>query len=179
MSFGIYQVSPKDEQAIRAVLTGYGNAWNRHDMRALAELFSDDAHWINIVGMHWPGKSAVVAAHEAFHRTFFRETDIELADVGIRLIAQEVAAAIVLLKVGPFTPPDGRQRPESKDRLSLILGKRDGKWRIVHGHNTVVDPAAQPFDPVNSGWPHQSGEPAERAREGGGSASEAPRLTPH
>src|SRR5258708_6275319 len=23
---------------------------------------------------------------------------------------------------------------------------------ITHGHNTVVDPNAQPFDPVNSGW---------------------------
>jgi hypothetical protein len=38
--------------------------------------------------------------------------------------------------------------PES----SLILVKREGGWRITHGHNTVVDPNAQPFDPVNDGW---------------------------
>jgi uncharacterized protein (TIGR02246 family) len=49
-------------------------------MKALAELFVDDAHWINIVGMHWPGKPAVVAGHAAYHRTFFRTTAIEMAD---------------------------------------------------------------------------------------------------
>lgn len=31
-----------------------------------------------------------------------------------------------------------------------------GRWLIAHGHNTVVDPAAQPFDPVNTGWSGES-----------------------
>jgi uncharacterized protein (TIGR02246 family) len=149
-SVGASPAGSADEQAIRDVVRGYGAAWNRHDMGALAELFTDDAHWINIVGMHWPGKTAIVTGHEAFHRTFFQTTDIELADVEIRAIAPDVAAAVLLLKVGPFTPPDGVCRPESEDRLSLVLTKRDGRWRIAHGHNTVIDPAAQPFDPVNS-----------------------------
>jgi len=29
-----------------------------------------------------------------------------------------------------------------------MLAKREGQWRIVHGHNTVIDPAAQPFNPI-------------------------------
>jgi uncharacterized protein (TIGR02246 family) len=159
-SVNISLASASDEQAIRAVVREYGAAWNRHDMTTLAELFTDDAHWVTIVGMHWPGKSAVVTGHEAFHRTFFQTTDIELANVEVRVIAPGVAAAIVLLKVGPFTPPDGVRRPASDDRLSLILVKRDGRWRITHGHNTVIDPAAQPFDPVKSGWPQQGRKPA-------------------
>ncbi len=132
--------SSSDEPAIRAVVREYGAAWNRHDMGALAELFTDDAHWINIVGMHWPGKTAVVTGHEAFHRTFFQTTDIELADVEIRAIAPGVAAAVLLLKVGPFTPPDGVYRAESEDRLSLVLTKRDGRWRIAHGFPVICQP---------------------------------------
>ncbi len=155
-SVGALLVSTSDEEAIRTVVKEYGAAWNRHDMAALAELFTDDAHWINIVGMHWPGKSAVVTGHEAFHRTFFQTTDIELANIEIRAIAPGVAAAVVLLQVGPFTPPDGARRPASDDRLSLILTKREGCWRITQGHNTVIDPAAQPFDPVKSGWPQEA-----------------------
>jgi uncharacterized protein (TIGR02246 family) len=89
-----------------------------------------------------------VAGHEAIHRTFFQETDIALADVEVRAIAPGVATAVVLLKVGAFTPPDGVQRLESEDRLSLVLTKRDGRWRITHGHNTVIDPRAKPFNPV-------------------------------
>jgi uncharacterized protein (TIGR02246 family) len=41
--------------------------------------------------------------------------------------------------------------PSDEDRLSIVLTKRDGQWRIAHGHNTVIDPAAKRFDPVNSG----------------------------
>lgn len=152
---GATRVSHSAEQAIRTVVEEYGNSWNSHDIRALADLFVEDAHWVNIVGMHWPGKSAVATGHEAYHRTFFQATDIRLANIEIRTIAPDVAVAVVLLKVGPFTPPDGVRRPESEDRLSLVLTKRDGRWRIAHGHNTVIDPAAQPFDPVKSGWPHQ------------------------
>jgi uncharacterized protein (TIGR02246 family) len=119
-------------------------------MTALAELFVDDAQWVIIVGMCWPSKTALVSGHTAFHRTFFQTTDIELRNVEIRIIAPDVCAAVIQLKVGPFTPPDGTPRPTSENRLSIILTKRDGKWRIVHGHNTVVDPIAQPFDPVKT-----------------------------
>jgi uncharacterized protein (TIGR02246 family) len=132
---------------------GYCEAWNAHDMKAMAELFVDDAHWINIVGMHWPGKLAVVAGHAAYHQTFFRMTDIEMADLEIREISPDVAAAVILLKVDPFTPPDGITRPSSEDRLSLILTKRSGRWLIAHGHNTIIDHGAQRFDPVKTGWP--------------------------
>ena len=141
------------DKSIRAVLQGYRDAWNRHDMRAMAELFDDDAQWVNIVGMYWPGRASVVAGHEAFHRTFFQTTEIDLADAEIRELAPSVAIAVILLKVGAFTPTDGTPRPKSDNRLSLVLTRRSGRWRIAHGHNTVVDPAAQPFDPVNSGWP--------------------------
>ena len=56
--------SRSDEKAIRSVVREYGATWNRHNMAALAELFADDAHWINIVGMHWRDKSAVVTGHQ-------------------------------------------------------------------------------------------------------------------
>ena len=74
------------EEAVGSVVKGYCEAWNAHDMKALAELFVDDAHWINIVGMHWLGKPAVVAGHAAYHQTFFRTTGIEMANVEIRQI---------------------------------------------------------------------------------------------
>ena len=147
---------PSGDESIRAVLQGYRDAWNRHDMRAMAELFDDDAQWVNIVGMYWPGRAAVVAGHEAFHRTFFQTTTIDIAHAEIRELAPSVAIAVTLLKVGAFTPPDGIPRPESDNRLSLVLTKRSGRWRIAHGHNTVIDPAAQPFDPVKSGWPKRA-----------------------
>jgi uncharacterized protein (TIGR02246 family) len=141
-------LAPADEQAIRAVVKNYEACWNRHDMAAASELFADDAHWVNIVGMYWPGKPAVVAAHKTLHSTFFRTTEQALLDVTVRPIAPDVAVAVAHFQMGAFSPPDGVHRPAAGNRLSFMLAKRERQWRIVHGHNTVIDPAAQPFDPA-------------------------------
>jgi uncharacterized protein (TIGR02246 family) len=145
-------MSVADEHKIRAVLLAYGEAWNRHDMSSMRQLFTDDADWINIVGMHWRGKSAVLTAYDAFWRTIFQKMEITVTDVAIRAIASDIAVAVVALRASEFTTPDGKLRPATQDRLSVILANREGEWRIVHGQNTVVDPTAQPFDPINSDW---------------------------
>jgi hypothetical protein len=36
--------------------------------------------------------------------------------------------------------------------LLYSVVKREGEWRITHGHSTVIDPNAQPFDPIKTGW---------------------------
>jgi uncharacterized protein (TIGR02246 family) len=151
-------MSSPDVDAIRAVLIEYQDAWNAHDMTALEELFTDDAHWVNIVGMHWQGKMAIIKAHSVFHRTIFWKTELIFGDIGIRAINSDVAAAVVTATVGTFRTPDGADRPSADNRLSFILTKRDGAWRVAHGHNTVIDPVAQPFDPVSSGWSSEPGQ---------------------
>jgi ketosteroid isomerase-like protein len=76
-------MSSPDVQAIRAILIEYQDAWNAHDMTALDELFTDDAHWVNIVGMHWQGQEAIIEAHRVFHRTIFRKTELACGHIGI------------------------------------------------------------------------------------------------
>jgi uncharacterized protein (TIGR02246 family) len=141
-----------EEKEIRALVAGYAQGWNRHDMAALADTLAGDTDWINIVGMHWRGKAAVLKAHDVYHRTFFRNTALDFTDIDLRPIAPDAVVAVITIKVGEFTPPDGRPRIGTQDRLSLVIAKRSGGWRIVHGHNTVIDPGAQQFDPVSSNW---------------------------
>ena len=151
MEDAVHLIDRADDLAIKAVVRGYHECWNRHDMAALSELFEDDAHWVNIVGMYWPGKPAVVGAHEAMHKTFFKTTEQELIDVAARAIAPGVAIAVTHFRMGAFTPPDGVDRPAAGNRLSLTLTERNGRWRIAHGHNTVIEPTAQAFDPMARG----------------------------
>jgi uncharacterized protein (TIGR02246 family) len=67
------------------VVTGFFEAWNHHDMKAFAELITDDADWIDIVGMHWREKAAVVKVHEVFHRTIFLNTEMTPTDLEFEL----------------------------------------------------------------------------------------------
>jgi uncharacterized protein (TIGR02246 family) len=75
-----------------------------------------------------------------------------ITNVAIRAVTSDVAVAVVTLKMGEFITPEGELKAETQDKLSLIFVKCEGGWRITHGHNTVIDPNAQPFDPINSSW---------------------------
>lgn len=138
-----------DATAARAVAAGYEEAWNRHDMRALDALFTEDAEWVNIVGMWWRGRAAVGQAHAAFHDTMFKDVPMRLEVDSVHTLAPDVLATVATLTMGDYTTPDGRVMRDSHDRLSLVLVRRGGRWLIGHGHNTVIDPVAAPFDPAS------------------------------
>ena len=101
------------------MVTGFFEAWNHHDMKAFAELITDDADWIDIVGMHWREKGGGRQSTRSVSPHDFSEHGNDAYRFGIRAATSDVAVAVVTLKAGDFT----------QDRLSLILVKCEGGWR--------------------------------------------------
>jgi hypothetical protein len=48
-----------DDVGVNAVVHGYEDAWNRHDMDAFAMLYAPDADFVSLVGVHWIGRVAI------------------------------------------------------------------------------------------------------------------------
>lgn len=145
---GANGLSKEDDRAVREVVAGFEEAWNTHDMEALARLFREDAEWVNVVGMHWHGREEIMVAHTAFHRTTFKNHSYRTDAVEVRPVAPGVAVAVATETFGTFTQPDGKVRPKSRDRLSYVLVKGPEGWKIAHGHNVVIDEDAAKHDPV-------------------------------
>ncbi len=143
-------MSQADEQAIRKVIAEIEESWNSHDMNAYGKLFREDAHWINVVGMHWRGRDAVMAAHAAYHATIFKNHQLKTDAVEIRSIGDGYAIAVVTTTNDAFTTPDGTTVPQRQNLQSYVLAKDAEGWKIVHGHNVPVDANAAKHDPVNS-----------------------------
>lgn len=61
----------------------FQNAWNAHDMTAFAELFHDDATFVNRFGHYVKGVDAIVAMHRPIHETIYRDSTLsnELIDI--------------------------------------------------------------------------------------------------
>lgn len=125
-------------------------AWNSHDMKAYGRLLHDEVEWINVVGMHWRGRESVVAAHIAFHETIFKDHNIKTNSVEIRPIGEKAAIAVVTTTNDAFTTPDGNVMPKAQNRLTYVLGKYGDEWKILHGHNVVVNADAARSNPVNA-----------------------------
>jgi uncharacterized protein (TIGR02246 family) len=151
-SLAAQTLSKADETAIRTIVMAVPEALNHKDMKTYADLFADDADWINVVGMHWRGKAAVVKAHEVYLKTVFRDGGMSTGDLDIRAVTPDVAIVVVTELDSAGILPDGGKAPPGSGRLTYVLVKRDGKWKITHGHNTTIDPGAQRFDPINGNW---------------------------
>ena len=51
--------SSEDEAAIRALEARLPEAWNRHDAKAFASVFTEDGDCVNIVGWWWKGRAEI------------------------------------------------------------------------------------------------------------------------
>ena len=140
--------STDDESAVRALVTEFANTWNRHDMKAMHELDTEDVEWINVTGNHWRGKAAVYKGHDTIHQDIFAKTSMSVEAAEIRSIAPNVAVAVATMHFGPSSRPTGQELPALKTRGSFTMVKREGIWRIAHFQNTIVDLEAEKNDPI-------------------------------
>jgi uncharacterized protein (TIGR02246 family) len=144
---------PKEsEEEIRKTVMDYEKAWNTHDMELLATLIREDAEFINVVGMHWRGRDAIVKAHAIFHEIMFKDNRFKTDSIETRPLGSDHAIAIWTATQDSYTTPSGKSVPKGQFKLSLILAKEGDGWKVVHGHNVRIDAGAVKHDPVNSGY---------------------------
>jgi len=142
-------ISKEDDQAIRKVVTGYEEAWNAHDMKAISKLFREDAEFINVVGMHWRGRDTIVKAHAIFHEIMFKDCRFKTDSIETRPLGGDHAIAVWTATQDSYATPSGQVVPKGQFKLSAILTKGPEGWKIAHGHNVRVDVEAAKNDPVN------------------------------
>jgi uncharacterized protein (TIGR02246 family) len=132
-------------------------AMDRQDWKAFADLFADDADWINVVGMFWHGKDNVVKAHAAYGPTVFRNGGFSYSDMVVREVTPDVAIVVVTEHgVNEQVAPDGVTKlPPGDGRISFVIVKRHGAWKITLGHNTDINLQAQRDDPTGPDWKPQ------------------------
>jgi uncharacterized protein (TIGR02246 family) len=148
---GAATLSKEDDAGVRKVAADFEKSWNTHDMKLLATLFHADAEFINIVGMHWHGREAIVAAFTGFHETIFKNHHMTTDAIEIRPIGNGFAIAVLTTGQDSFTTPDGHVMPKEQTRETLVMAKGADGWKIVHGHNVAINAEAAKNDPANAG----------------------------
>ena len=138
--------SADDESAVRALVNEFANTWNRHDMKAMHELDTEDVEWINVVGHYWRGKATVYKGHVAIHKGMYATTSASVESATVRSITPTVAIAVATMHFVPSLDPRYPWVAAAKTRASFTMVKRDGIWKIAHFQNTVIDPKAENDD---------------------------------
>jgi uncharacterized protein (TIGR02246 family) len=136
-----------DEMAIEKQVDQLVSDWNTHDFKNMDTYTTEDVEWVNIVGMWWQGRTEVKTSAQNIFGNIFKNVQFTKKSVKVRLLTQDVAIANLICHVGESFPPDGinhgnNRMPEADDILTLVYVKKNGKWLISAGQNTVRDPKA-------------------------------------
>src|SRR5690242_18083887 len=122
----------KPEDVARA----FADAWNRHDMRDLANLFTEDANFVNVVGTWWKNRSEIESAHRATHDTIFRDSRLEGRVSSVVALAADMASVHYNWTLTGTSAPGGSQAGTREGILLLIVQNEQPGWRIKVAQNT-------------------------------------------
>jgi uncharacterized protein (TIGR02246 family) len=126
-----------DDAGVDAVVRGFEDAWNRHDMDAFAMLFATDADFVNVVGMRWVGRDAIKQHHAASHATIFKSSTLKIGDTTLRFLKADVATARSIWTLSG-TSESGQLSPTRTGILTHVIARIDGHWLIVLTQNTDI-----------------------------------------
>jgi uncharacterized protein (TIGR02246 family) len=115
----------------------FQDAWNRHEMAALASLFCEDATFVNRFGHYVRGVQAIVSLHAPIHETIYSDSTME--NEIIEAIALGDGAAVVhcwsRLTVGTAHPAG----PHAVDTVILaVLKLQHNRWFIQALENVTL-----------------------------------------
>jgi uncharacterized protein (TIGR02246 family) len=131
---------PRPDQAPAAVAAALVDDWNRHDMKGFAELFAEDAQFVNVIGMWWRGRSEIQKQHEALHATRMRNSHLVATETAVRLLRPDIAVLHIRWELTGDTGIDGVILPMRQGVMSLVTVSTGGRWQIASAQNTDVVP---------------------------------------
>src|SRR6266545_6743601 len=120
-----------ESERIGGIIAGLMKAWNTHDMHAFAELFAEDASFVNVNGSWLERPDQIEASHRIVHNSFYKDSIAEIRPAKIRIVQPDVAVVQATWQMRG----DAR-RPEPRDYvMTLVLRKQDEQWKILAAQN--------------------------------------------
>ena len=105
-----------------------------------ADIYADDADFVNVIGMRWKGASQIAQMHVLLHESRMRQTTLASEDLTIRVLAPSVAVVhdTWVLTGDPGAP--GWKVGERRRGILVHVLKLDGagKWHIAVSQNTDI-----------------------------------------
>lgn len=125
-----------DATAVRGLEKAWCEAWNDHDVRALADLLLPDADFVTVSGKWLHGKKEFFEHTKRLHDTQFKDSVHSVSRTEVRFLGSGLAVAHVRWGLKGDTDPDGTPREPRTGIFTQVLRKKAGRWLILASQNT-------------------------------------------
>ncbi len=113
-------------------------AWMARNGKALADLFVEDADFVNVVGIWWEDRAAIERAHQYALDSFFSETRLIPGRVKTRALGPDHLLVHLRARLVGQKTPDGNRAGDRTTILSFVLERRAEGWRALSAQNTDI-----------------------------------------
>jgi len=126
--------------AVKGVGAAFVDDWNRHDMNDFGSLFTDDAQFVNVIGLWWHSRAEIQTAHEALHATRMRNSHLVATESAVRLLGSDAAVLLQQWQLTGDTGIDGATLPMRTGVMTLVIVREGSRWQIASAQNTDIVP---------------------------------------
>ncbi|GAB4401069.1 MAG: SgcJ/EcaC family oxidoreductase [Microscillaceae bacterium] len=139
MAFEQTYLATPEEMPLR-----FCEAWNTRNALALANLFAEEAEFVNVVGLWWHHRAAIWKAHDYGLRVIFPDSLLEVRQVRHRLLSDTTALVHARMKLSGQSALPGHPAPQTRQNIfSFVLQKLPLGWVAVSAHNTDIVPGQE------------------------------------
>jgi uncharacterized protein (TIGR02246 family) len=128
-------LNPADGQALREMVGKLETAWNESDTTGWPKLFAEDVDFINILGVHYSGRTTIEAGHRVIFGTIYKGSRNKDAIERIRPIGHDEAVVFILAELEFY---DNGVARHLKARPALTVQRAGDAWQIAAFQNTLV-----------------------------------------
>ena len=118
----------------------FAEAWNVYNPDGIADLFTEDADFVNVTGKWWDNKTDIWKAHDFGLRVIFQNSKIEILKVKVKNISDDVAVIHCRLRVLGQTKNNMESETGIRETMFLFVAKRqhNNEWLCVSAQNTDI-----------------------------------------
>lgn len=140
-------------QSPKSIVLGLKHAWNAHDADALADLFTEDAHFVNVTGLWWSNRAQIRKAHQFGFDHIFGESQMTVGRTEVRMLGDDHAVVHARVTITGQITPDGEIAGDRRTIFTFVVARtfddEASLWKAVSAQNTDVVPGG-PDTHVNS-----------------------------
>ncbi len=113
------------------------------DADFLSSLFSEDAEFVNVVGLWWHNRKDIRKAHAYGFNNIFGDSNLRLMETAVKYLADDIAVVHARMRLKNQTPSKKHEAPLIRQNIfSFVVKKLNDKWICESAHNTDIIPGA-------------------------------------
>ena len=131
-----------DDAAIREVVAGFSDGWNRRDARAMCASVAEDVRWVGWRGDVSESRKVVEDNHATLFADIYKNTHRTDVVKSIRYLGSELASVDDFWTMTGARTRAGADWPYREGYANFLMAKRGGRWIVIVSHTADFNATA-------------------------------------